>query len=127
MRRRVTGWFLALLTALSLVALAAPVAHASLNLAQDEGTQTEEEGVIGEEDESQGSEDTEGGESGQSDEEAETGADEGETAGGESAEEEGPPWTYQMARIGIVLMLLVMGLIGFLYYKMIVLRQRGEA
>ena len=126
MRRRVTVSFLATIAALAVIALSAPASHAWHLLAQEEET-TEEEGVVGEEEESQGSGDTEEGESGQSDEEAETGADEGETAEGGAAEEEGPPWTYQMARIGIVLMLLVAGWIGFLYYKMIVLRQRGEA
>jgi cobalamin biosynthesis Mg chelatase CobN len=97
-------------------------AHASVNLAQTE----DEEGVVTEEDESsQGEGGNEGEGTGQSDPEAETGADEGETAEGESTEEEGPPWTYQMARIGIVLMLLVGGLIGLMYYRMIVQRQKG--
>ena len=135
MRRRVAVWSLSALAVLSLISFAGPLAHASapathgsFTFAQDEDTTTtEDEGVIGEEDESQGTEDTEGSESGQSDEEAETGAKKGKTAEGEAPEEEGPPWTYQMARIGIVLMLLVFGAIAMLYYKMVVLRQRGEA
>ena len=75
---------------------------------------------------------SEGGESGnqgegegQSDADAETGAGSGEQEGGESAEEEGPPWTYQMARIGIALMVLVGLLMGLLYYRMIASRQRA--
>ena len=70
---------------------------------------------------------TEGGEGeGQSDADAETGAGSEEQADGEeSAEEEGPPWTYQMARIGIVLMLVVGLLMGLLYYRMIASRQRA--
>ena len=80
------------------------------------------EGVIGEEDESTGGEGAEEG-SGQSGADAETGAgaDEQEAA----VEEEGPPWTYQMARIGIVLMLIVGLLMGALYYRMIASRQRS--
>lgn len=60
---------------------------------------------------------------GQGDADAETGAsaDEQEAA----VEEEGPPWTYQMARIGIVLMLIVGLLMGGLYYRMIASRQRA--
>ncbi len=128
MRARVTAFLLVTTLATFFLIALVPAAHASMNLAQEDTT-TEDEGVIGQEDESEGSEggDTTEGDSGQSDEEAETGADEGETAEGQSTEEEGPPWTYQMARIGIVLMLLVAGLIGYLYYKMIILRQRGEA
>lgn len=107
MRRRVPPLFLATLAAFSLITVAAPVAQASIHFAQDEDT-------------------TEKG-SGQSDEGAETGPNEGETAKGESTEEEGPPWTYQMARIGVVLLLLIAAQIGFMYYKMIVVRQRGGA
>ena len=53
----------------------------------------------------------------------ETGADQGET--GSATEEIGPPWTYQMARISILLML-VLGLgIGFWYWRLIAGRQRS--
>lgn len=75
---------------------------------------------------------TEGGEAGntsegegQSDADAETGAGEGEQEGGTSAEEEGPPWTYQMARIGLGLLAIVGLLMGLLYYRMIASRQRA--
>lgn len=60
---------------------------------------------------------------GQSDVDAETGAGAGEQEA--AVEEEGPPWTYQMARIGIVLMLIVGLLMGALYYRMIASRQRS--
>ena len=71
--------------------------------------------------------DTEQGESGdsggkgQSDSKAETGA----SNSSETAEEEGPPWTYQMARIGIGLLVLMALGLGLLYYRMVVSRQRG--
>lgn len=123
MRRRVTVFCLAIIATFFLFSLIP--AQASWYLAQEDTT-TEDEGVIGEEDESEGSEDTTGG-TGQDEEEAETGADEGETAEGASTEEEGPPWTYQMAWIGIAMLLLIAALIGWWYYKMIVVRQRGEA
>lgn len=80
---------------------------------------------VGEEDESEQGEGGNVGEGeGQSDADAETGAGEGEQEGGES-EEEGPPWTYQMARIGIGLMVLVGLMMGLLYYRMIASRQRA--
>lgn len=61
---------------------------------------------------------------GQSDPEAETGAqDEAEGA----ATETGPPWTYQMARISIVLLVLL-GLAVFRsYHKLVGSRQKGAA
>lgn len=121
MRVRLSALLLAALAGTTFVVLNVPAAHASLYLAQDDA---EDEGNISDEDSSEQGEsgDTEG--EGQSDPAAETGADEGETAEGEATQEEGPPWTYQMARIGIVLMLLVGGLIGFMYYRMIVQRQK---
>ena len=116
-----------LAAALSLLVLCsvifAPAAHAaSVTLAQE--ADTEEEGAVSEEDETQQGE---GGNEedgvGQSDADAETGAgqDEQEAA----TEEEGPPWTYQMARIGIALMLLIGLAMGLLYYRMIASRQRA--
>lgn len=62
---------------------------------------------------------------GQSDADAETGAEEDAQGGGESTEEEGPPWTYQMARIGLALLVLVALLMGLLYYRMIASRSRA--
>ncbi|MDQ3940114.1 MAG: hypothetical protein M3238_02055 [Actinomycetota bacterium] len=108
-----TALLLAMFAIFVLPSVWAP-AYAAPNFAQ-------EDGVVGEEDETS-EQDGEG--AGQGDPEAETGADEGETA--EGATEEGPPWTYQMARLGIVLLIGVAALIGLMYRKMIVLRQRGE-
>jgi hypothetical protein len=43
------------------------------------------------------------------------------------AVETGPPWTYQMAKITLV-MLLFLGLaIGGIYYRLVVRRRRGDA
>ncbi|HET7481665.1 MAG TPA: hypothetical protein VFK89_02265 [Actinomycetota bacterium] len=60
---------------------------------------------------------------GQSDPEAETGGSNSK----ETTEEEGPPWTYQMARIGIALLIFMFLGLGLLYYRMIAKRQRGIA
>jgi hypothetical protein len=38
----------------------------------------------------------------------------------------GPPWTYQMARISIVLLVLILGAVALLYYRLVIARQRGE-
>jgi hypothetical protein len=53
------------------------------------------------------------------------GADEGQAE--DAAEEEGPPWTYQMARISLALLALLALAIGGAYYRFVVMRQRGEA
>lgn len=84
-------------------------------LAQDPNT---EEDVVGEEEEAEGQES-----GNQENIPEESGADEGETQG--TAEETGPPWTYQMARLGILLVLLMVLGVGFAYYRFVVRRQRG--
>jgi hypothetical protein len=38
----------------------------------------------------------------------------------------GPPWTYQMARISIVLLVVIIAAVALLYYRLVVARQRGE-
>jgi hypothetical protein len=38
----------------------------------------------------------------------------------------GPPWTYQMARISVVLLVLIIAAVGLLYYRLVIARQRGE-
>jgi hypothetical protein len=53
----------------------------------------------------------------------ESGADEGETV--PAVEETGPPWTYQMARMGIALLVLMAFGVAFAYYRFVVKRQRG--
>jgi uncharacterized protein HemX len=96
---------LALLLALSITALSPLVGPAA---ASTQVTAQEEE-----------SEQDEGGQ----DPETETGADEGETEG--AAEETGPPWTYQMARMGIALMVVLALGIGLAYYRFVTKRQRA--
>jgi hypothetical protein len=41
-------------------------------------------------------------------------------------EEAGPPWTYQMARISLALLALLLLGMGAVYYRLVVKRQRGE-
>jgi hypothetical protein len=67
-------------------------------------------------------EETEGQDTGGTEEE--TGAGQGETQ--QAPPETGPPWTFQMARIGGGLVLLLLAGIGWWYYRFIVKRQRGE-
>jgi hypothetical protein len=55
---------------------------------------------------------------------AETGG-QGETEGG--GEETGPPWTYQMSRISVVMLVGLVAGIGWVYYKLVVKRSRREA
>jgi hypothetical protein len=76
-------------------------------LAQDEGTDTEQSG------------NDKGGE-GQKDPAAETGADKEAPV----EEEVGPPWTYQMARLSIGLVLLLGAGMALLYRRMIGARQK---
>ena len=119
-----------LIAALVLVLIASsfwtPVAHArGVVLAQAE----EEEGA----DQSEAGTDTEGGgestseddlgEGGEGEPGAETGAGEEEQASTE--EEEGPQWTYQMARITLVMLMLLLLAVGALYYRMVARKQRG--
>ena len=70
-------------------------------------------------------EESEGQDQGGQDPETETGADEGETEG--VAEETGPPWTYQMAWMGLALMAVLALGIALAYYRFVMKRQRGEA
>jgi hypothetical protein len=43
---------------------------------------------------------------------------------GEAAEETGPPWTYQMARIALVLLGLTILGVAFAYYRFVATRRR---
>jgi hypothetical protein len=114
-RIRRTLVLLVLLTGAVGWSLPAPhAAAADVVLAQDPNT---EEDVVGQEEEAEGQEGSGGGTA------EESGADEGETEG--AAEEAGPPWTYQMARLGILLVVVMILGVGFAYYRFVVRRQRG--
>ena len=52
-------------------------------------------------------------------------AQEGEEGGGQT--ETGPPWTYQMARITVVLVVFLGLGLGLLYYRLVVRRRRSDA
>ncbi len=57
-------------------------------------------------------------------EEEEGGGGGSEEEGGEGAEEAGPPWTYQMARIALVLLALTILGVAFAYYRFVATRRR---
>jgi hypothetical protein len=104
-----------------LVALSVPAAPALASgggrapvLAQD---------PTGPEDEAEGQEGQGGAGEGQGTAEAETGAGGSTTEG---TAEAGPPWTYQMARLSLVLLVgLALG-IALIYHRLVAKRQRGE-
>ena len=100
----------------SLALLGSPaVASSGVTLSQEQpGEDAETEGGEGQD---------EGGGAGQDDPAAETGADEGQT---EEVAEEGPPWTYQMARITIALLVLLGLALVLLYYRLVAQRRKGE-
>jgi hypothetical protein len=115
MRARVVI-LMALVVAASLPDIARPAAAADLLLAQDAN---QEGDVVGNEEEAEGQE---GSNQGGREESAEVGADEGETEG---ASETGPPWTYQMAWLGVLLLVVMVLGVGLAYYRFVVRRQRG--
>lgn len=63
------------------------------------------------------------GDEGQSDPETET--ESGEEGSEPAQEESGPPWTYQMARIGLVLLAFLALSIGLAYYRFVASRRRA--
>lgn len=109
-------WLLALLV----VGSGLSAASASELLAQTGTEEGSESGTTSGEEESQQSGAEDGG-AGQDDPEAESGAGEGE----EAATETGPPWTFQMARIGVVLLVLLGLALFSLYWRLVVGRQRA--
>ena len=117
-------WVILAALALVLGSLALPMAaHAGGSVyaqadPEDETSQGEESGEGDTSGEGEISE-------GQSESETETGSEEADT--GEAATETGPPWTYQMARISIVLMILLGLAVVRMYYKLVASRQRGAA
>lgn len=109
---------LAILLLCTLLFAAAPVGLLRIHpvdiaLAQEVG----DKGKPGQEEEAEGQEgqDPKG-------EEAEVGAE-----GEDAADETGPPWTYQMARMAIALLLLVAAAIALMYYRLVIVRTRAEA
>ncbi len=119
MRSRASVLLLFSTLAASLVLTAAsPVAASSATiLAQQPVEDTEGQGADAQ-DPGQGE--------GQDDPDAETGAGQGETEEGTSAETAGPPWTYQMARISLALLVLLALGLGYLYFRLVAARRRGE-
>jgi hypothetical protein len=49
-----------------------------------------------------------------------------EDSEGGGAAETGPPWTYQMAKVTLVLLVLLGLAIGAIYYRLVVRRRRGD-
>lgn len=88
-------------------AIALPAAHAS------SGVLTKGTAIVAQEDTG----------AGQNDPEAETGAGAGESE--DAAEEAGPVWTYQMARIVVVLLVLLVAAIALLYWRLVGRRRRS--
>lgn len=106
----------------SAVALAGPSYHAQVTGPGEAGQDGSGGDPTGPDDEGAGQEEQDEAGEGGSQPGAETGAG-GQTE--EAAEETGPPWTYQMARISLFLLLLL-GLGIFLAYRKLVMsRQRA--
>jgi hypothetical protein len=95
-------------------AVAAAPGHGVVLAQQTGGPEEEAQGQesTGDEGEGQGASETESGAQGQSEE-------------GESTASE-VPWTFQMARLSVLLLLALAAGIGLLYYRLVVKRQRGQ-
>lgn len=109
MRRRVMDWVAVMLVA---GVVLAPIAQASELVLAQETAGGGEETAGTTQDEGAGEEAAESGAGGES---------------GGATEETGPPWTFQMARLTLVLLFL-WGLVTVIqYYRMVVQRSRGRA
>jgi hypothetical protein len=53
---------------------------------------------------------------------AQTGANAGQTQSGATAT--GPPWTYQMAKLALLLFIVIALTVGFTYYRFVITRKR---
>lgn len=108
------------LTAMAPAAYAAGPLLAQENEQQDAGRQKAGGGgdLVDEEEEAEGQESAD-----EEDAARETGAGEEETEG--AATETGPPWTYQMAWLGVLMLLGLAAGIGLAYYTFVVRRQKG--
>ncbi len=117
MQRRTCALFVILL----LLGGVAPTAHARprAHVLAQQG-----EDLTGTDDEGAGQEQQSGERgAGQDKPSAETGASQGQTEG--ASDETGPPWTYQMARITVVLLVLLgLGIAG-MYYRLVASRRRA--
>ena len=109
-----------LLAVVSVSAVALPGVRASSDgyLLTGANVLTQEETGAGQDDEGAGQET-----GGQGDPEAETGAGAGEIE--DAVEETGPVWTYQMARIVVVLLVFLLAAIGLLYWRLVGQRRRS--
>jgi hypothetical protein len=92
--------------------------------AADRGVVLAQQDLTGQEEEAEGQEGQPGKGEGQAGSGAESGAA-GETEEGASAES-GPPWTYQMARLSLALLVVLAAAIALAYYRLVAKRQRGE-
>lgn len=118
MRSRATVVLLLLALAATAVLVTNPAALGASKgtvLAQQPDEEASAEGAEGQDDEG----------AGQDDPDAETGASEEESEGGATAET-GPPWTYQMARITLALTVLMFLGLGYLYYRLVFSRRKGQ-
>ena len=115
-------WTVVLFAVLATLLVVAAPAQAAPGFVVAQAGEGDEESGTEEGSETEG--ETGGGE-GQSDPEAET--ETGEEGSEPAATETGPPWTYQMARIGLVLLVFLGLAIGAAYYRFVASRQRGAA
>jgi hypothetical protein len=69
-----------------------------------------------------GAQETKAGGAGQKNPKAQTGAGKQQSSGGEPAA--GPPWTYQMAKISILLLVLLILSLGWFYFRLVLTRRR---
>lgn len=109
-----------LLAGVNLAAIAGPAWADDRVFAQDVGEG--EEDAQPQEEQQTGESEEEGG-AGQEDPETQTDPGEGE----EAESETGPPWTYQMARVGLLMAFLVLAGLGLLYWRLVLRRARGSA
>lgn len=118
MRRRLSCLLALALLIVPVVALPSQAQGAERTFAQTT-EEEEDEGIVGEEEEAEnpGTGEDEGQEP-----ETETGAGEEETV--EAEEEAGPIWTYQMSKIGLVLLFLMLLAIGGAYWNFVAKRQK---
>ncbi len=123
MLRRLISLLMVLSIALFVSASAPALAQTSETdpetVEEGEETTQGDDGVVGEGDEAENP--GAGGGEGQ-EPETETGAGEGETV--EAEEEAGPIWTYQMSKIGLVLLFLMLLAIGGAYWNFVAKRQK---